>query len=157
MIGTPSFVARQLTCLDWSKHQGGVDKFEAISCDGDGTVNLEMAQDALNAIALLRERPIIRDLHGAVRPAKNDGLDLSVGKIGADDIGIVALVRKECASPLQRACPLTFLKPASSVARLCVFWTFGADRSTAIASVFPQTPANCSFPAFEHLEFRSDR
>lgn len=33
---------------------------------GDGTVDLEVAEHALNAIALLIERPVMVDLHAAV-------------------------------------------------------------------------------------------
>ncbi len=62
---------------------------------GDGAVDLEVAEHALDAIALLVERPIILDLHTAVCPTRNDGLDLSFGQIGTDGIGIIAFVGKE--------------------------------------------------------------
>lgn len=62
---------------------GGVDKFKPVSgggkmdhakeaigqlvvACGDGAVDLEMAEHALNAVALLVEGPVILDLHPAV-------------------------------------------------------------------------------------------
>lgn len=62
---------------------GGVDKFEPVSgrgymdhakeavgqlvvSGGDGAVNLEMAEHALDAVTLLVERSIMLDLHAAV-------------------------------------------------------------------------------------------
>lgn len=62
---------------------GGVDKFEPVSgggdmdhaeeavgelivAGGDGTVDLEMAEHALDAIALLVQRSVMLDLHTAV-------------------------------------------------------------------------------------------
>lgn len=62
---------------------GGVDKFEPVSCrgemdhseeavgqlivaGGDGAVDLELPKHALDAVALLVERPIMLDFHAAV-------------------------------------------------------------------------------------------
>ena len=62
---------------------GGVDKFEPVSGggemdhaeeavgqlivpSGDGTVDLEVTEHALDAIALLIERPVVLDLHASV-------------------------------------------------------------------------------------------
>lgn len=62
---------------------GSVDKFEPVSggCEidhseeavgklviagGDGPVDFEMAEHALNAVALLVERPVMLDCHSAV-------------------------------------------------------------------------------------------
>jgi len=62
---------------------GGVDKFEPVSgrgemdhaeeavgqlivAGGDGAVDLEVAEHALDAIALLVQRPIMLDFHAAV-------------------------------------------------------------------------------------------
>ncbi len=62
---------------------GGVDKFEPVSgggevdhaeeavghlviSGGDGAVGLEVAEHALDAVALLVERPVVFDLHTAV-------------------------------------------------------------------------------------------
>ena len=62
---------------------GGVDKFEPISCGGEmdhseeavgqlvvsggnGAVDLEVAEHALNAVALFVEHPVMLDLHAAV-------------------------------------------------------------------------------------------
>lgn len=90
---------------------GGVDKFEPVSgggdmdhaeetvgelivAGGDGTVDLKMAEHSL-AVALLVECPVMFDLHAAVSPAGNDGLDLSFSEIVADRICIVALVGEQ--------------------------------------------------------------
>ena len=62
---------------------GSVDKFEPVSSGGevdhaeegvgqlvvacgDGTIDLEMAEHALDVVALLVERPVMLDLHAAV-------------------------------------------------------------------------------------------
>lgn len=62
---------------------GGVDKFEPVSgggdvdhaeeavgklvvAGGDGAVDLEVAEHALDAVALLVERPVMLDLHASV-------------------------------------------------------------------------------------------
>ena len=62
---------------------GGVDKFEPVSgcremdhaeeaagqlvmAGGDGSVDLQVAEHALNAIALLVERAVVLDLHATV-------------------------------------------------------------------------------------------
>ncbi len=62
---------------------GGVDKFEPVSgggkmdhsekavsqlivTSGDGSVDFEMSEHALDAVPLLVERPVILDLHAAV-------------------------------------------------------------------------------------------
>lgn len=47
-----------------SNSLGGVEKFEPVS--GDGEVDLEMAEHALDAVALLVELPVMVDLHPAV-------------------------------------------------------------------------------------------
>ncbi len=66
-----------------SARLGGVDKFEPVSgsgemdhpeeavgqlivSSGDGAVNLELSEHALDAIALLVERPIMLDLHTTI-------------------------------------------------------------------------------------------
>lgn len=74
---------RDLRRKNGGANLGGVDKFEPVSgggqmdhaeeaagqlviTGGDGTVDLEVAEHALNAIALLVERPVMFDLHAAV-------------------------------------------------------------------------------------------
>jgi len=66
-----------------AKLLGGVDKFEPVPCGGemdhaeeaagelvitggDGAVDLEVAEHALDAVALLVERPVMLDLHSPV-------------------------------------------------------------------------------------------
>ena len=55
---------------------------------GDGAVDLKVAEHAFDAIALFVERAIILDLHAAVLPPRDDGLDFSFGKVGADRGGL---------------------------------------------------------------------
>ena len=71
------------TVLIYGVSLGGVDKFEPVSgggemdhseeavgqlivAGGDGAVDLELSEHALDAIALLVERPIMLDFHAAV-------------------------------------------------------------------------------------------
>ena len=79
---------------------------------GDGAVDLEMAEHALVPIALFVERAIILDLHAAVGSPRNDGLDLSFGKNGTDDIGIIAFLRKEGFRRLLRQVDQIIISPA---------------------------------------------
>lgn len=91
---------------------GDVDKFEPVPgggevyhaeeavgqliiARGDGAVDLEVAEHALDAVALLVERPVMLNLHAAVRPARDNGRDIPLRKVGADRIGVVALVGKQ--------------------------------------------------------------
>jgi len=91
---------------------GGVDEFEPVSgggdvdhaeegfgemivAGGDGSVDLEMAEHPLDAVALLVEGAVVLDLHAAVRPPRNDGLDVSLREVGANGIGIVPLVGQQ--------------------------------------------------------------
>jgi hypothetical protein len=86
-----------------------VEKFELVSSGGrtdhckkavgqlivsgsDGADDPELSKHALDAIGLLVERTILLDFDVAVRAARNDGLDIRLGKVGADCVGIVALV-----------------------------------------------------------------
>jgi len=61
----------------------------------DGAVDREEDERALDAVALFVERPVILDLHTAIWTAGNDGLDLSLGKVSPDCVGVVALVCEE--------------------------------------------------------------
>ncbi len=68
---------------------------ELVVASGDSAVDLEVAEHALDAVALLVERTVMLDLYAAVWPAGYDSLDLSVGKVSSDRVGIVALVGKQ--------------------------------------------------------------
>ena len=68
---------------------------QLVIAGGDGTVDLEVAEHALDAVALLVERPVMFDFDAAVRLARNDSLDVPFGKIGADRVGIEALVGEQ--------------------------------------------------------------
>ena len=91
---------------------GGVDKFEPASRGGemghseetagqlvvagdDGAVDLQVTEHAFDAIALLVERAVMLDLCATIRATWNDGLDLPIGKVGTNGVGIVSLVREQ--------------------------------------------------------------
>lgn len=77
--------------MDHSEEAAG----QLVVAGGDGTVDLEVAEHALDAVALFVERPVMLDLHPAVRSTRDDGFDVSAGKVGADRVGIVALVGEQ--------------------------------------------------------------
>ena len=58
----------------------------------DGPVDFQVSEHALDAVALFVEGAIVLDLHAAVRTPGDDGLDIPLGQIGADGIGIIAFV-----------------------------------------------------------------
>ena len=68
---------------------------QLVVAGGDSAVDLQVAEHALDAVALLVERPVILDSAAAVRSAGNDSLDLPYGKIGTDGVGVIAFVCKE--------------------------------------------------------------
>jgi hypothetical protein len=62
---------------------------------GDGSVDLEMAEHALDAIALSIEALAVGDIDGAVRLRRDDGLDPAPFQVVSDGIGIVGLVGEQ--------------------------------------------------------------
>mgnify|MGYP007071086333 CR=1 FL=1 len=93
LFRSPQQFATANECYEWLVSQalryatefnlGGVDKFEPVSgggemdhseeaigklvvAGGDGAVDLEVSEHALDAVALLVERPIMPDFHAAV-------------------------------------------------------------------------------------------
>ena len=65
---------------------------ELIVSRGDGAVDFQAAEEALDVIALLVERPVMFDLDAAVRTPRDDGLDFATCKVGADGVGVISLV-----------------------------------------------------------------
>lgn len=65
-----------------------------VSC-GDGAVDLEMTEDALDAIALAVEAFVVADRCLSVRLWRDDSFDPTTLQIGTDGIGIVSLVGKK--------------------------------------------------------------
>lgn len=61
----------------------------------DCAVDLEMAEHTLDAIALPVEAPVPADRGDAMRARRNNRPDAARLEIGADRVGVVALVRKE--------------------------------------------------------------
>lgn len=68
---------------------------ELVVSGGDRPVDLEMAEHALDAVALFVEDAVVLNFHAAVRPPRNDGLDVSLREVGANSIGIVSFVGQE--------------------------------------------------------------
>ena len=73
---------------------------QLIVTDGDGPVPFQATGHAFDAIALLLERPVMLGFRTAVRPAGYDSLDLPLGKVGADSVGIVALIGQHRLDPV---------------------------------------------------------
>ena len=63
---------------------------------GDGAVDLEMSEDALDAIAFTIEAFVVADCNLPVRLRRNDSLDAATLQIGPDGIGIVSFIGKKC-------------------------------------------------------------
>lgn len=61
---------------------------------GDGAVDLEVTEHALDTVSLLVKHPIMLDLYPAIRPAEDHRIDVPLRKVGTDRIGIIAFVRK---------------------------------------------------------------
>ena len=91
---------------------GDVDKIEPVFCGGemdhaeeavgylviagsDGAVDLQMAEHALDVVALFVERPVVFDLHAPVCAAGGGEIDVPLRKVSADGAGIVAVVGKQ--------------------------------------------------------------
>ena len=91
---------------------GGVDKFEPVSGGGnmrhaeeavgklvvagsDRAIHLELSEHALDAVALVVERAVMFDFHAAVWSTRDASLALAHGKVGADCVGVVALVGEQ--------------------------------------------------------------
>lgn len=72
---------------------------ELVVAGGDGTVDLEMTDHALDAVALPIELPVPADRRLAVRAWRNHGPDAGVMETVADGIAIVALVGDQVAGP----------------------------------------------------------
>lgn len=68
---------------------------ELVVAGGDGTVDLEVAEHALDAVALLAERPNMFDLHATDWRARNYGLVFPLCKVGTGCVGIVALIGEQ--------------------------------------------------------------
>lgn len=65
-----------------------------VSC-GDCAVDLEMTEDALDAVSLSVEALAVADRLGAVGFRRDDGLDPALLQIGSDRVGIVGLVSEK--------------------------------------------------------------
>jgi len=65
-----------------------------VSC-GDGAIDLEVPEDALNPVALAVEAFVVADRGSPVRLRRDDGLDATPLQIGADGIGIVGFIGKK--------------------------------------------------------------
>jgi hypothetical protein len=63
---------------------------------GDGTIDLEVSEDALDAIALAVLPFVIADDCLAVRLGRDHGFDAAFFEIGPDGIGVVGFIGKEC-------------------------------------------------------------
>ena len=72
---------------------------ELVIAGGDGTVDLEMTDHALDAVALPIELPVPADRRLAVRARRDHGLDAGVMETVADGVAIVALVGDQVAGP----------------------------------------------------------
>ncbi len=68
---------------------------ELIISGGDGAVNFQTAEEALDVIALPVERPVMFDFDAAVRTARDDSLDVAACEVGSDGVGVVSLVRQK--------------------------------------------------------------
>ena len=65
---------------------------ELVVSRGDGTVDLEMAEHALDAIALAVEAFAVADRCGAIGFWRNDGFDHARLQVGSDRIRVVGLI-----------------------------------------------------------------
>lgn len=72
---------------------------ELVVAGGDGTVDLEMTDHALDAVALRVELPVPADRRLAVRARRDHRPDAGVMETVADGIAIVALVGDQVAGP----------------------------------------------------------
>lgn len=65
---------------------------ELVVAGRDGAVDFQAAEETLDVIAFLVERPVMFDLDAAVRTPRDDGLDVAARKVGADGVGVISLV-----------------------------------------------------------------
>lgn len=72
---------------------------ELVVAGGDGTVDLEMTDHALDAVAVPIELPVPTDWRLAVRARRDHGPDACVMETVADGVAIVALVGDQVAGP----------------------------------------------------------
>ena len=68
---------------------------ELVVAGGDGSVDLQMPEHALDAVAFLVEDAIVDDRCLAVRAARDDGIDPAPAQIVADGIGVVPFVAQQ--------------------------------------------------------------
>ncbi len=68
---------------------------ELVVACGDGTAHLEVANQALDTVALAVDPPVPADDGGAVGFRRNDGADAVGLELGTDDVGVVVLVRQQ--------------------------------------------------------------
>jgi len=77
---------------------------ELVVAGRDGAVGLEMADHALDAIALAIDAPVPADHAGAVRARWDDGPDARFAQRVADRVGVVALVGEQIGRALFGEC-----------------------------------------------------
>jgi hypothetical protein len=75
---------------------------ELVVAGGDSSIDLEVADHALDAVALAVEAFAVADHYLAVRFGRDDRLDATLLEVIADCIGIVGFVGKQCARRLLR-------------------------------------------------------
>lgn len=68
---------------------------ELVVAGGDGAVDLEMTEHALDAVTLLVEGAVVDDRLFAVRAARDDGVDPASAQVLADGIGVISLVAEQ--------------------------------------------------------------
>ncbi len=68
---------------------------ELVVAGGDGLVDLEMTEHALDAVALLVESAVVDDRLLAVRAARDDGVDPASAQIVAGGIGVVPFAAEQ--------------------------------------------------------------
>jgi len=62
---------------------------------GDGTVDLEVAEDALDAVSLSIKALVVTDRGLAARLRRNDRLDTAPLQIGPDSVGVIGFIGEE--------------------------------------------------------------
>lgn len=73
---------------------------EFVVARGDGAVDLQMADHALDAVAVEIDAAVPWDRRGAVGARWNDGPDAAPGQLLADRVAVIALVGEEVIGPL---------------------------------------------------------
>jgi len=83
-----------------TRPRGATPSGELVVSRGDGAVDLQVTDHALDAVALAIHAPVPADFGLATGFGRNAGTDVGLMQAGADGVGIVALFGEKIGGPL---------------------------------------------------------